>query len=384
MKWLASCLVAWGLILSGLAAAEAPLPNSRQGKMPFYTGNSDVDLFTEYWTGKSLGDPFSPWTSETTLKRLEAIQVFAVTDYVAWCHAEQSPGKWDFGAYRKTADAMHSHHIEYVPFCWLHYPPRWYLNSNKFVPYVNLATGESIPQVSLWSPDLKNIYDRFYAELAAGMGPSINFLRLGMPSEYGEIGYCAGMTKWLLPQPYAEAGYWCGDPYAKADFQARMMSRYKTLDVLNKSWGTQFANEKEIAMPDPNTGEALLEQSAPLRHQWLDFIDWYNAAWDRTLGNLTGIVRKYFPGKEIVASLGYGGEMDCTGNDESRYIKRMGALGLSSQSPAGIGFFVPRRVASACLILRSPLLHGTAGRYDAGPGNGPDFRRDQQWDGSLV
>jgi hypothetical protein len=338
--------------------------------MPFYTGNPDVGLFTAYWTGKGLGDEFEPWSSEATLRRLRDIHVFAVTDYLAWCYAERDAGKWDFAAYQKTADAMRSHNIEYVPFCWVHYPPRWYLESARFVPYVNLATGESIPQVSLWSPDLKNIHDRFYGALAREMGGTVSFIRLGMPSEYGEIGYCAGMTKWLMPQPHAGPGFWCGDVYAKRDFAERMLERYGTLEALNKSWGTAFADGKEIAMPDPKTTAAELDGSAALRHRWLDFIDWYDGAWERTLEELTGIVRKHFPGKEIVASLGYGSERDCTGNDEGRYIKAMARLGLSSQSAANVGAFVPRRVASACRFYGVPY-------YTEPPGR---MTRDQEMD----
>jgi hypothetical protein len=350
--WL-SCL---GVLISISAVWSDPISSPGGSGIPFYVGNMSVDLFTAYWTGVPLTDPKAPSASPETIRLLKDINAFAVVDYPSWCHAEQKPGEWDFSDYRRNADYMRAHHIGYVPFCWLHFPPRWYLASDKFVPYVNLATGESIPQISLWSPDLENVYDRFYGQLATALGPSISFIRLAMPSEYGEVGYCAGMTKWLLPQPGAKPGFWCGDLYARKDFRSQMMTRYGSLDRLNAAWGTHLVDATEIAMPDPGTTAEQLARSVSLRHQWLDFINWYDDAWDRTLAKLSGIVRKHFPNERIVVSLGYASEMDDTGNDESRLIKRMAALGLSSQSPANVGSFVPRRIGSACHFYGVPYF----------------------------
>lgn len=318
----------------------------------FYSGNLSVGYFMHYW-GWAAGETFDRLRHEqvalnpSLIELLKRNRCIAMVDYLAWCCAEPEQGQWDWSYYLENARLLREADIGYVPFCWLHFPPKWYETQPEFVPYQNLETGKTIPQVSLWSPDLARIYDDFYKRLAETLGHDIAFVRLAMPSEYGEVGYCAGMTKWLRSQEHAEAGYWCGDRFAKADFQQRTLERYGTLKKLNKSWGTEYKSRNDIEMPNPKEIQEHFEQ-LEARRRWVDFLDWYHESWAVRIEELVQIVRGYFPEQRLVLSLGYGSERACYGNDQGRYVQLMSRLGVVCQSPGDIGYIATRRVSSAC------------------------------------
>ena len=356
-------LLAVGLVIGLLSAVRAQNPPATRppakpateaaadaiGPTPirFYSGNMSVGKFVNYWKGRPNGQGGGIDAGQiATLKRTSCR---AMCDYISWCAVESEEGKWDWSYYQENARQLAQAGIGYNIFCWLHFPPRWYEESNKFVPYMNLVTGESIPQLSLWSPDLPRVFDEFYRRLAEALGKQTEFVRLAMPSEYGEIGYCTGMTNWLRPQPTAKSGYWCGDPYARADFRKAMLARHGTLEKLNLAWGTTFTSPEAIAMPDPlRTTAADFAATATERRRWTDFIDWYDEAWVGCLTKITGIVGKHLPNRELIASIGYGQEQAYFGNDEGRYIEAMKRLGISCQTPGAIGYFPTRRNSSAC------------------------------------
>lgn len=342
---IAGGLVGW--LALGASAQDLPLP-AEIGPTPirFYSGNLSVGIFMNYW-GTSPGGQASEVTP-AMIEQLKRTSCTAMCDYPSWCCTEREEGQWDWSFYEANERILRENEIDYTVFCWLHFPPRWYEASERFVPYADLVTGATIPQLSLWSPDLGRIYDTYYGRLKERMGDRIAFIRLAMPSEYGEIGYCNGMTHWLRPQPNARQGYWCGDPHARESFRRGMLAKYGSLTASNRAWGTDFTTEDDIAPPDPETVTPRLGESAEARRYWLDFIDWYHEAWAVCLRDLTAIVRKHFPETEIIISLGYGSEKPMLGNDQARYIAVMHQLGLAAQTPGDIGFFATRRVSSAC------------------------------------
>lgn len=216
-------------------------------KMRFYTGNLSVGYFMEYWgTGKpGSGDIATP----EYCAQMKSVSVSAVCDYLAWCKAESEPGKWDWSFYDRNEKVLHENGLQYNVFCWLHFPPKWFMETPDYVPYRCVEHDQPVQQTSLWAPGTLKTYDRFYKELAAHFGDRIDFLRLATPAEYGEIGYPNGMTNWLVPQDHKHAGFWCNDPYARTDFRRQMEKRYRTIHALNKSWGTSFPSFEEIDFP---------------------------------------------------------------------------------------------------------------------------------------
>jgi len=317
----------------------------------FYTGNLSVGNFMSYYGVEANDEGGMNDEIVATMKRCS---YSVMCDYVAWPIVERQEGKWDFSFHIANAKMLDENGLGYNIFSWLHFPPKWYEEGGKFVPYVNVETGNSIPQMSLWSPDLPNVFGNYYRELGKALGEHIDFVRIAMPTEYGEIGYCAGYTKWLRPQEFAEPAYWCGDEYAKADFRKAMMKRYGSIEKINEAWKADFKTADDIAMPDTVNAPGDFTSSKFARRQWVDFIDWYNQAWADCLAEVTGIIAKYFPGKELIGSLGYGWEKPEYGNDQGRHIEAMKKLGLSCQSPGDIGYFPTRRVSSACRHYKVP------------------------------
>lgn len=334
-------------LFTGSENTEQTMPEAI-GPTPirFYSGNLSVGLFMDYWGTHKGGDLGA--VNDAMIATLKRTSCTAMCDYIAWCCAEPEEGHWDWSFYQGNAARLKDAGVDYNVFCWLHFPPKWYETSDRFVPYKNLVTGETIPQLSLWSPDLPRVFDAFYGRLAKVLGNEIPFLRLAMPSEYGEIGYCAGMTSWLRPQEHAQRGYWCGDDYALRSYREFVLRTLDSVSSVNKTWGTDFASEADIVPPDPSRIEPELGSSFEKRLYWALFIEWYQQAWTDCLREVSGIVAKHFPGKECIASLGYGEEMPCLGNDQSRHIEAMAELGLAAQTPGDIGFFATRRVSSAC------------------------------------
>ncbi len=353
--------------MGGSVSSAAPAtPDLQIGEthIRFYSGNLSVSEFMAYWGTGGAGQ-YSGATKEQNAL-LKRCSVTSMCDYLAWCLAEKEQGVWDFSFYSANERILDDDGIGYNIFAWLHFPPKWFEDDPRSVRYQSLATGETIPQLSLWAPFTLKLYDEFYRRLAAEMGERIDFVRLAMPSEYGEIGYCAGMTNWLRTQPNAKPAYWCGDPHALQSFREFAIRRYRDLDAVNKAWGTAYGDTKDIRPPDVTAGPSLTDSSGRLH--WLDFADWYNDSWDVFMRAAVGIVRKHFPGNEIIISLGYGSEQLCYGNDEGRYIASMARLGVSAQTPGDIGYFATRRVSSACRAYGVPY-------YTEPPGDVPPDRQ---------
>lgn len=351
-------------------------------RIPFYTGNLSVDSFMHYWGTRK--EPPTPQVTAESVAQLKRISCFAACDYLAWCLAEPERGRWDFSLYRSNADKLAEAGIRYNVFCWLHFPPRWFLRDAEFTPYRCLEHDKPVQQMSLWAPATRRIYRSFYQQLAKAMGDRIAFIRLAMPSEYGEIGYPVGMTNWLVPQEHVHPGFWCGDRYARQAFRAWALRRYRTLDAINRAWGTRFTAADSIDFP-PVSAEAVAlcrqpEQTAA-RTRWLDFQDWYNQSWTDFMVWSGGVVKRAFPGfglpqpgrdlrerKEIIVSLGYGAETPAYGNDQGRHVAAMKAAGLSAQTPGDISYFATRRVSTACALYGVPY-------YTEPPG---DVNRDRE------
>lgn len=336
--------------------------------IPFYTGNLSVHSFMQYWGTYEGPIPPSDWASPEHIEMLERIGVFADCDYPAWCLAEQEPGKWDFSLYEKNADALHEAGFSYVLFAWVHFPPKWYLDSPDFVPYQCAEHGEKLMQISPWAPNVWNIYRAFYAAEHKAMGDKVDWIRVATPSDYGEVGYPAGMTSWLVPQKHAHAGYWCGDPYARADFRDCMKRKFRTLNALNKRWGTSFAGWKDVTYPDivDDAGAAAVRESgkATDRRRWLDFIEWYNGKWLRFVPKLTSLIGEFYPDKPKIVSVGYGAENNVFGNDFSAIAKMARGIGVALQTPGNVPYYAMKRVSTACHFYGAPY-------YTEPPGDVP-------------
>ncbi len=367
--------MATGFLLAGLQDTHALLDSTATATdsigatlIPFYTGNLSVTPFMIYWgTAKESALPKEE-VDVTLLSTLRSISVFADVDYLAWCLAESNKGTWDFAYYANNAKRLNDAGFKYVVFCWVHFPPKWAKEGADFTPYARLEDGVTTRQLSPWDPRFEEIYDRFYAALSHSLGSRIDFLRVGYPSEYGEMGYPNGMTTWLVPQEHFGPGFWCADPHAKADFRRVFLERYSSLKALNKAWGTEFANEQDISMPEAvNYATATLGRNhanVQARRRWLDFVNWYQDHVDICFSAICEVIRRHFPGKRLVGSLGYGSEQCSYGNDTSRHVKMLKKINACAQTPGAIGYFATRRVSSACHFYKTPYYTEPPGTVD--------------------
>lgn len=358
----AACIaVALVAILSPSVAADAD-----PARIRFYTGNLSVGHFMECWgTGTSAS---SRVASHEFCDQMKGIGVSAACDYIGWCVAEKEPGKWDWSAYDRNEKGLHENGMQYNVFCWLHFPPKWFMEIPDYVPYRCAEHDQPVQQMSLWAPGTLKAYDRFYRELAAHFGDKIDFIRLATPAEYGEIGYPNGMTNWLVKQEHVHSGYWCNDACAQADFKARMKKRYRTISALNKAWGTAFKSFDRVEYPAMARARENLKdplEMTPGERRWiLDFVGWYYDSQAEFVRKAVGIVRKYFPRKEIIVSMGYGSQNPVYGNDDVGIAKLCRELKVACQTPGNIPYFAMKSLASPCHLYGVPYFTEPPGDMD--------------------
>ena len=347
-------------------------PDVEVGPMPIrsYSGNGSVGWFMQYFGTQHGGD--TGQVEDALIALLKRCGCSGYCDYQAWCRVEEERGTWDWTFYRGNARKLRAAGLDYVIFCWLHFPPKWAEPGKDFVPYRCLEHGEELRQSSLWAPQTLATYEEYYRRLAADFGEEIAYIRLAMPAEYGELGMPVGMTTWLVPQEHVHAGYWCGDDYALADFRRSMRERFGDLAALNARWGTDFPAWEAVHPPDVRGSQAARDAvasgSPAAIHRWLDFVEWYQDSIAGFAERAVGVVRRHFPDTEIILSLGYGQEPVAFGNDESRFIREFSRLGVAAQTPGDIGYFATRRVSTTCRAYGVP--------YFTEPPGGVDRRRE--------
>ncbi|MCX6360171.1 MAG: beta-galactosidase [Armatimonadetes bacterium] len=362
-----TCLIVAAVaLLAACAGAQQDAPPIGKTRIPWYTGNMSVYPFMSYWG--TFAGPASDLATPQRIAQLKRIGVFADCDYQSWCMVEQAPGNWDFSLYRGNADALHDAGLGYVPFSWVHFPPKWYLQRPEFVPYQCAEHGGKLLQLSPWAPNVWDIYREFYKRQRQAMGERVGWIRMSTPSDYGEIGYPAAMTSWLVPQKHAHAGYWCGDPYAREDFRAEMRRKFRGLAALNARWGTAFATWDAVAYPalegSQGAAQARKSGSAQDRRRWLDFVDWYYGVWIRFTPRMATLLRSIYPTNPLVASVGYASEVTCFGNDYTAIPKMAARAGLALQTPGNVSYYGVKRVSTACHFYGCPF-------YTEPPGDVP-------------
>ena len=337
-------------LVSLVTAVRADDPPIGPTLIPFYTGNLSVSPFMIYW-GTAQG-PVNDLVTPERISLLKRISCFADCDYQSWALTESEHGKWDFSMYRKNAEALHAAGIGYIPFCWVHFAPKWYLDDPEFVPYQCVEHGEKLIQLSPWGPAFWSRCRAFYAAQHAAIGDQVDWMRVATPSDYGEIGYPAGMTSWLVPQKHAHAGYWCGDPFAREDFRTEMRKRFGTLSALNARWGSSFRAWADVTYPDvlDEKAAAVARKSgkATDRRRWLDFIEWYSGYWSRFVPRLCSLIRDYYPKQPLIVSVGYASELTKFGNDYSAVPKLAHRVGIALQTPGNVPYYALKRVSTAC------------------------------------
>ncbi len=289
---------------------------------------------------------------------LKALGYSSIEDYIFGQTNYQYPGAWFWGYDREI---QHSHEVngfDFTVYPWVWVPAEWYRKREQLPMVRCIEHGQEGFGLSLWSPLLEEFNENVYSELQANFGDTIRAIYPGIYGDFGEAHYMAGWNPWMQPKPEHEhAGFWAGDDLARADFRAKMLKKYGTLDALNAAWHTAFASADEIAYP-------ALDGSAPRRYT-LDFVNWYYDCMTEFTAKVCGIARKHFPNIPIAPKLGCGDENPMWGQDNSAIPEALAKIGVGVRSTHGSSpNFAVRRISSACKFYGNRFETETAGGTD--------------------
>ncbi|MBX7255906.1 MAG: family 14 glycosylhydrolase [Candidatus Hydrogenedentes bacterium] len=304
------------------------------GRVEVYTENpgisvpSDVERMKQALSGKHRASRPSdmyytfggdPSEADGPLYRL--LGATSVESYVTWETCERAgEGQWDWTQWDKQVKILQDNDLKWVPFLIVgpaYSTPNWFRSGKEHVPCRCLEHGTDSKIESLWNPNLPARIDRFLAAFAERYRDKgvIESVLLGIQGDFGEAIYSVtggGWTFFIPGEYHNHQGFWCGDPYARADFQAYARKKYATLRRLNGVWGTDFQSWDTVSYPIEGERDmkafrnSLADASPETRRHWLDFVDWYRASMTEFADWWMAATRRHFPDTPIYL---------CTGGD---------------------------------------------------------------------
>ncbi len=341
--------------------AEDPklnLPSDKERVMEnLKQGNAPKDM--SYCFGANFVD-------EGTALLYKSLGVTSIESYVTWETCERAgEGKWDWSHWDAQVKVLKDTGLKWVPFIILspaYSTPDWFRAGKEHFPCRCLEHGIDSKIESLWNPNLPKWIDRFIEEFAKRYGRTgvIESVLLGIQGDFGEAIYSVWGGGWTFNVPgeyHNHAGYWCDDPYALADFRKFVGKRYKTVDAVNKAWGSDFESIDKVDFPgrkDELTAfRRKVDSGDPgARRRWIDFIDWYRAAMTDWSDWWMATTRKHFPETPIYLCTGGDAEPRHGSNfaEQSRVSAKHGAgVRITNEaSDYAANFAITRWVASAC------------------------------------
>ncbi len=270
--------------------------------------------------------------------------------YVKWWLCEPERGRWDFSYYDVWERAVEDAGMRWVPLLIAgpaYGTPPWFIASPESVPARCLEHDKDTKIQSIWNRSLRVHVAEFVGRFAAHFDARlIESVKLGMSGDYGESLYPAGGNHWtyLDERYHVHWGYWCGDPFARADFRRTLQQEYEDIGRLNAAWATTYPNFEAV--------EPFLPSAAPNRRARLDLQRWYCASMTEWVDFWLRTTRQVLPRRRIQVSTG-GEGASILGADfsaQAEVAARCGA-GLRITNEAtnyAANFMLTRQVASAC------------------------------------
>lgn len=302
---------------------------------------------------------------ESTALLYRSLGVTSIESYVTWETCErEGEGKWDWSHWDKQVQVLKDSDLKWVPFLILspaYSTPDWFRAGKDHFPCRCLEHGTDSKIESLWNPNLPKWIDRFIGEFAKRYGDTgvIESVLLGIQGDFGEAIYSVWGGGWTFNVPgeyHNHAGYWCDDPYALADFREFVEKRYKTVQALNKAWGTEFKTLDDVDFPGRKDELIAFQKKVACgdpgaRRRWIDFIDWYRDAMTRWSDWWIKTTREHFPDTPIYLCTGGDAEPHHGSNfaEQCRVSAKHGAgVRITNEgSDYAANFVVTRWVASA-------------------------------------
>ncbi|MBO4548722.1 MAG: family 14 glycosylhydrolase, partial [Abditibacteriota bacterium] len=288
----------------------------------------------------------------------------SVESYVTWQSVEDAGrDRWDWSVWDKVAETLKEAGLGWVPFLIAgpaYATPAWYRESEG-TPCRCAEHGTDSKIESLWSPRIMEYAERFMKAFAGryDTGGLIESVLLGIQGDYGEAIYSVSGGGWTFELPgeyHNHLGFWCGEEPAREAFRRHIVSKYGTIDAVNKAWKTSFPDESGVAYPfDSEESKAALMQRLPgdphLRRRWLDFVEWYRLSMTEYAGKWMEAARRVFPDRDIYLCTG-GISLPEMGSDFSAQCriaaKYGGGVRITNEgSDYASNFTVTRQVATA-------------------------------------
>ncbi len=186
---------------------------------------------------------------------------------LVWNEMEPEEGKYNFSRLDRDIAKIKAKGLGVGVFPWFQHPPKWYTDGVRLKCPEH---GEESTLISLWDTDrLLEIYDRLYGELAKRYSDVIDFLYVGVYSDYGEVCMPLGVSHYKFsPSHICRKSFWDADEGAV------------------RSKNEALKNNKSI----------------------MSYAEWYtNSLMDFT-DKVCAIVRKYFPNVRAALPIGCVGE----------------------------------------------------------------------------
>ena len=115
---------------------------------------------------------------------------------LVWNELEPEPGKYDFSRFERDIEKIKKRGLGVGVFPWFQHPPKWF---NDAVRLKCPEHGEESTFISIWDGEkLLEIYDRLYAELAKRYKDVIDFVYVGIYSDYGEVCMPLGIEHYVF------------------------------------------------------------------------------------------------------------------------------------------------------------------------------------------
>lgn len=327
----------------------ATVTQGRDFELERLTGNLSIISYRKPFLAGETPETPDPMLRE--IARLEAWGVTGVEDYVTYDVLEPSRGDIHADPYQANARACRRHRLDYAVYPWVHFAPDWVRSDRDFVPYTNLEDGTSCRQPSGWAPFTRKAYLSIYARLSRHLRRDVHAVYVADCSEYGELGYPNGYTKWLRQDENSKVAWWCGDPHAMADFRITMLRKYGSPGLVGQQWGVLIKDRGEIGYPPMALLKSNPDPAAlgPQQRQWiLDFVYWYQDASAHRMEEFLTIAREAFPDVPYEIKLGHADERAIMGHSYSsacQILRNVPRLGIRS-THAAVSYFHVKRVST--------------------------------------
>ena len=261
------------------------------------------------------------------LSELYNLGFTSVEQYVTWETCEnEGEGQWDFSRWDAELEKIKAANLKWLPFVIAgpaYALPDWYRAGKDHCGHRCLEHNMETLIQSHFDKGFYKYIERFIKKFAEHYHDHSVFegILFGITGDFGESIVSDWHGNWptqIAGLYHAHGGYWCNDPYARADFKEKMGRKFGSVETLNECWGTSFVSFEDLEFPpvesppqnfriDEHTSAGqFTADTVPKRRRWVDFVDWYRNSMTEYVKFWMETARRYFPETELYM---------CTGGD---------------------------------------------------------------------